>query len=140
MKKHALYAATLMVLILAGIAAGVPAAAQDDSSQPSRAGLTPEQVVAKLDSQLSLSEDQKAKITPIIADRQEKLRALQSESMRPRKKAREVKEIFQDSDQKIESVLTSEQKPKYEQMEQEVRQELKERRQQRNQGSSGGSN
>jgi Spy/CpxP family protein refolding chaperone len=89
-----------------------------------------------MDSQLSLSDDQKAKITPIIADRQEKLKALAESSGRRRKKAREMRSIMEDSDKKIEALLTNEQKTKYEQMEQERREQARERRAQRRAESS----
>lgn len=142
MNKRAIYIATLFALFLAWMPQAIPAAAQDDATsqnQAARTPLTPDQVVAKLDNQLSLTDDQKAKITPIIADRQEKLRNLQSESMRRRKKAREMKAIFQDSDKKIEAVLTDQQKSKYEQMQEQMREQMKQRWQQRKEGGNGGS-
>ena len=83
-----------------------------------------------LDSKLALSDDQKNKITPIIADRQEKMRALRSDtSLRPMQRRRKAKEIMSDSDQKIKAVLTPDQQQKYAEMEQQMRDEAKERRQ-----------
>jgi hypothetical protein len=60
----------------------------------------PDEVVAILDSKLSLSDDQKAKITPIIADRQEKIRELADSSGRHMRKGRQMKSIYEESDQK----------------------------------------
>jgi len=72
---------------------------------------TPEEVVAMLDSKLSLTDDQKAQITPIIADRQQQLRAATADdSTRRFKKARKMKSIYEDSDKKINAILTDDQK------------------------------
>jgi protein CpxP len=112
--------------------------AQETASEQdhaTRSWPSPEEVVAKLDSKLSLSDDQKAKITPIIADRQQKIRALASEGGRRRKNAREVKSIMSESDEKIKAVLTDDQRKKYAEIQQEMRQEAKERRQARRAGS-----
>ncbi len=125
-------------IVALGLLASVPQSArafQDDTSTSqaqARKWPTPEEVVAKLDSRLSLSADQKARITPIIADRQQRLRAAATDqSGRRWKKAREMKSIYKDSDAKIEAVLTGDQKKKYEDTEKEMRAEMKERRQQR---------
>jgi len=80
---------------------------------------TPDEVVAKLDSKLSLTDDQKAKIKPSIADRQEKMKALANESGRHRRKVREIRSIMSESDKKIEAILNDDQKNKYEEMQQE---------------------
>ena len=113
------------------------ARAQDADSGPhTRNWPTPEEVVAKMDSQLSLSDDQKAKITPIIAERQEKLKALVDSSGRRRKKGREARSIISDSDKKIEALLNDDQRKKYEEMEQQRREEARERHAQRRSGSS----
>ena len=137
MKKQVISLAVLFVLWAAAshVAAALPQADSGDN-QANGGRPTPEQVVARLDSKLSLSDDQKAKITPIIADRQEKLKDLQAESGRRMKKAREAKSIFQDSDKKIEAVLTDDQKQKYEELEKQMREQMEERRQQRNNASS----
>jgi Spy/CpxP family protein refolding chaperone len=93
---------------------------------------TPEQVVAKLNSQLSLTDDQKTKITPIIAERQEKLKTLADSSGRRHRKARKAKSIIEDSDKKINAVLTGEQRQKYAEMEQQMRAQMKQRMQEHN--------
>ena len=105
--------------------------AQEPAPAPQAEGrLTPEKVVSMLDSKLALSDDQKNKITPIIADRQQRMRALHSDtSQRPMQRRRKAKEIMSDSDQKIKAVLTPEQQQKYSEMEQQMRDEAKERRQ-----------
>ncbi len=94
---------------------------------------TPEETVARMSSKLNLSDDQKAKITPIIADRQTQMRALMADtSGRRLQKARKAKSIMSDSDKKIEAVLTKDQKKTYEEMKEEMREKMRSRMQQRN--------
>jgi hypothetical protein len=58
-----------------------------------------------------------------------------SEGGRRRKKAREMKSIMSESDEKIKAVLTDDQRKKYAEIQQEMREEAKERRQARRAGS-----
>ena len=103
----------------------------DSAPQATGRWPTPEKAVARMSAKLNLTDDQKSKITPIIADRQEKMRALAADtSGRKMRKARKAKSIMSDSDKKIEAVLTSDQKKTYEQMKQEMREQMKARRQQ----------
>jgi periplasmic protein CpxP/Spy len=118
----------LVVVCLFSLAASVPqfARAQAPSTnqaESARHWPSPDEVVAKMDSKLSLSDDQKAKITPIIEERQEKIKSLASEGGRRRKKAREIKSIMEDSDKKIKALLSDDQKKKYDELQQEMRQE-----------------
>jgi Spy/CpxP family protein refolding chaperone len=85
-----------------------------------------------MNSKLNLTDDQKAKITPIIADRQTQMRALIADtSGRRLQKARKAKSIMSDSDKKIEAVLTSDQKKTYAEMKEQMKEQLQARRQQR---------
>jgi periplasmic protein CpxP/Spy len=80
---------------------------QESAQQPAgpSAG-TPTEVVNTVAAKLNLTEDQKAKIQPIIADRQQKWAALRADtSLRPIEKKRKLKGIFEDSDQKIKARL-----------------------------------
>lgn len=106
------------------------------SSAPAAGGWpSPEDVVSKMDKKLSLSDDQKSKITPIIADRQTQMRALMADtSGRRLQKARKAKSIMSDSDSKIMAVLNDQQKKEYTEMKQEMREQMQERRQQRGGG------
>ncbi|OJV41991.1 MAG: hypothetical protein BGO25_20520 [Acidobacteriales bacterium 59-55] len=84
-----------------------------------------------MSSKLNLTDDQKAKITPIIADRQTQMRALMADtSGRRLRKARKAKSIMSDSDKKIQAVLTSDQRKTYAQMKEQRKEQLQERRQQ----------
>ena len=106
---------------------------QEPGASPGRSngGLpTPEEVVSRLGSKLSISDDQRAKITPLIADRQEKLKGVAADnSLRRMKKARKMKSIFQDSDQKIEAILNDDQRQQYRQIEQAMREQARQRMQ-----------
>lgn len=130
--KKLLFSIISLLAFLASLALVVNA---QDADQHAHSWQTPDQVVANMDSKLSLTDDQKAKITPIVADRQEKLKELFQSSGRRRQKAREVKSIVSDSDQKIEALLTDDQKQKYEEIKQEREEQMKERRAARHSGS-----
>lgn len=93
---------------------------------------TPDEVVADLGSKLSLSDDQKAKIKPIIEERQQKIRTLADSGGRRMKKAREMKSIMKDSDKKINAILNEDQRKRYAELKDQMREEAKERRQERN--------
>jgi hypothetical protein len=124
----------LIIATLFALAISIPQAlkAQDSSTQDNARKLpTPEEVVAMLDSKLSLTDDQKAQIAPLIADRQQQLRAAAAnDSTRRFKKARKMKSIYEDSDKKINAILTDDQKKKYAEIEQQMHEQMKERRQQ----------
>ena len=106
----------------------------DSSAQTPQEWPTPDQVVSRMNEKLNLSEDQKSKITPIIADRQTQVKALMADSSgRKMQKAKKAKSIMSDSDQKIMAVLNDDQKKKYEQMKDEMRDQMRSRMQQRQQ-------
>lgn len=91
----------------------------------------PDKVVEMLATKLSLTSDQKTQIAPIIANRQEKLKALRDDtSMRRMQRARAAKKIFADSDKKINTILTPDQQRTYAALEQQMRDQMRERMQQ----------
>jgi phosphotransferase system IIB component len=84
-----------------------------------------------MSSKLNLTDDQKNKITPVIADRQTQMRALMADtSGRRMQKARKAKSIMSDSDKKIEAILTNDQKKIYAEMKEQMKEQLQARRQQ----------
>ena len=125
-----------IVCLLALVALAPQALRAQDTDQHARNWPTPDQVVAQMASKLSLTDDQKAKITPIIADRQQKIKELAQTSERRRKKGREMRSIMSDSDKKIEALLNDDQKQKYEELKQERREQMKEPRAARQSGTS----
>jgi hypothetical protein len=126
-----------LVLGLATISSLAPAQDREPpaNSQASRGNAqppSPEEVVDLLGTKLNLTDQQKSQMVPIIADRQQKLQALRSDtSMRRLQKMRKMKGIFADSDKKINAILNDEQRQQYAQIEQQIRQEIKDRRQNR---------
>jgi len=146
MKSNFLSAACLAFVVTSGAPYAVgqqptpPPANQPIPSEsvPTTAGgwPTPEETVTRMSSKLNLTDDQKARITPIIADRQTQMRALMADtSGRRLQKARKAKSIMSDSDKKIEAILTNDQKKTYAQMKEQTKEQLKARRQQ-NAGSN----
>ncbi|HWT66114.1 MAG TPA: hypothetical protein VN151_08360 [Terracidiphilus sp.] len=94
---------------------------------------SPDQVVAIMDKKMSLSDDQKDKLTPIIANRQQQLKALRDDqSMRRFQKLRAAKKVVGDSDKQINSILTPSQQKIYAEMEQQMRDQMKDRMQSTN--------
>lgn len=92
---------------------------------------TPEEAVTRMSGKLNLTDDQKTKITPIVAARQTQMRALMADtSGRRMQKARKAKSIMSDSDKKIETILTSDQKKIYAEMKEQMKEQLQARRQQ----------
>ena len=71
---------------------------------------------------LGLSSDQKAKIEPILADRDQQVQSLRSNTtLAPQDRKAQMRGIMQNSDSKIEAILNDTQKQQYEQMKQERR-------------------
>lgn len=135
MKKLLLTVIVNGALAMGLAAVSIPAKAQDQDTQSAGARQmpSPDDVVQKLGEKLNLSDDQQAQIKPIIADRQQKLQALRSDtSMRGRQKAREAKSILEDSDRKIKAILTPDQQKQYADLEQQMKDRRQERRQNRN--------
>jgi periplasmic protein CpxP/Spy len=124
-----------LLLILMTGSTLIPAQAQspDYASSPISAIDTPgrsaSDVVDMLAKKLSLTDDQKVKILPIIADRRQKIQDVRNDStLRPRQRMRQVKGILADSDKTINALLTPEQQSTYAQLEQEMKAQAKARR------------
>jgi Spy/CpxP family protein refolding chaperone len=113
------------VAILALAASAAVAYAQTTQDQPQgprphgqfqhRGPMNPDFEIKMLTRRLSLTPDQVTQIQPILADRQERMKALKpAEGTQPDFKAmhEQRKAIMTDSEQKLESVLTPEQKEK----------------------------
>ena len=126
-----IHPAIVIGLLLLPTVGGLVARAQDQTMQPR----TPDEVVDTLATKLSLSDEQKTQIKPIIEDRQQQITALRSDtSSRPRQKMKKMKGIFQDSDKKIEAILNDQQKQQYIALEQQMREQARERMQSRRSG------
>lgn len=120
--------ALFVLLILLGGAAAMSAHAQSHSqaqapgAAPAAPQHSPTEVVEMLGKRLSLSDQQKSQILPIITERQQKIQALRNDaSLPPQQRMSQVQSIMKDSDARINALLTPEQQQGYSQIEQSMR-------------------
>jgi protein CpxP len=111
-----------IVVVVAGMFAGLSAYAQDPS-QPAPAppgsthkqmhGDRSEQRLKRLSKKLSLTDEQKEKVRPILQDEEKQLTALNDDStMTPQQKHQKTREIRMASKSQITDLLTPDQKEK----------------------------
>ncbi|HXR74409.1 MAG TPA: hypothetical protein VN737_00465 [Bryobacteraceae bacterium] len=94
----------------------------------------PKQQVERLSKRLNLTADQKTQLLPILTDRQQQMQSIRQDTSLSQQDRREkMRSLMQDSNAKITALLNDDQKQKYADMQQHMR----ERRQHR--GNSGGS-
>jgi periplasmic protein CpxP/Spy len=117
-----------VLLILLGGAVAFSANAQSPSQTqaPGAASAapphSPTEIVAMLGKRLSLTDEQKSQILPIITERQQKIQAVRNDpSLPPQQRMSQVQSIMKDSDAKINALLTPEQQQAYSQVEQGMR-------------------
>jgi Spy/CpxP family protein refolding chaperone len=90
-----------------------------------------------LSKRLNLSADQQAKLAPIMKDRHEQIRAIfQDSSLSKEDRIAKIKAVRNDSNAKIEALLTDEQKQNFEQLQQQMRQRAHEHRGAANSGAT----
>jgi periplasmic protein CpxP/Spy len=121
-----------VVLILLCGAAVMSAHAQSTSQAPTPGAWpaapahSPAEVVEMLGKRLSLTDEQKSQILPIITERQQKIQAIRNDpSLPPRQRMSQAQGIMKDSDAKINALLTQEQRLGYSQIEQDIRARMK---------------
>ena len=119
------------VLVLgAALAFGaVSAYAQDQPAQGEGGGhhhkgggdrQNPDKMAARMAQQLNLSADQTAQLKPILAERQQQVQALRSDSSLSEDDRRaKAKQIMTDSNGKIMAILNDQQKQQFQQMQSE---------------------
>ncbi len=96
--------------------ANAPQAAQTQPGN-SHHNFDPSQMAAHLGQRLSLTSDQVAQITPILANRQQQMQSLRADaSLTPQDRHAKARAIMQDSNSKIEALLNDTEKQQYEQM------------------------
>ena len=90
----------------------------DQSARPMHRGpMSPDQELSHLTKALNLTSDQQSQIKPILQSRQDQLMQFhQDTSLSRENRMAKMKSLDADSNTKLEGILTSEQKPKYEQM------------------------
>ena len=83
--------------------------------------MTPEARLKMLTEKLNLTEDQQAKLKPILEDQAKQMKALHDDaSLAPADKHAKMKELHESSTEKINAVLTADQQTKWKQMKQEM--------------------
>ncbi|MDB6161306.1 MAG: hypothetical protein JWO04_5012 [Gammaproteobacteria bacterium] len=142
-----LLAALLAVVATCSVAPSLYATEPEAGTQPSAAAgapaagtafPSPEEVVSRLQTKLSLTAEQTSALTPIIASPQERLKGVLSDSSaRPLKRRRELRTIVAESDKQINALLSPAQQKEYAQIEKQLHEELKQRMQERRNAGAG---
>jgi hypothetical protein len=124
----------LLILMMSAVADSVAIAAdlQEQSaplpSETETTGRSATDALNMLTQRLSLSDDQKSKILPILVDRRQKIREVLADStLRRRQKMAQMSGILEDSDKRINALLRAEQQKTYAVIEQEMKAQLKAR-------------
>jgi Spy/CpxP family protein refolding chaperone len=122
--------ATTIAMLALAMPVLIPGSAlqAQESSESRPKAQSPDQVVKMYDSKLSLTDEQKQKLRPIIANRQQQMLDLRSDSsVKGREKMKKMKSVMDSSDSRINAVLNPDQRKKYAEFEQERREKMKER-------------
>jgi Spy/CpxP family protein refolding chaperone len=98
------------------------AATSDNAPASQHRAPDPEKQAARLAKHLGLNDDQAAKITTILQDRQQQLAATRSDSSLSQQDRRaKLRSIQQDTDSQINALLTPDQQKQYAQMKQNMK-------------------
>jgi Spy/CpxP family protein refolding chaperone len=126
-----------LLVLLTSTAAGLAtiATAADLQEQPAAAppetesvGRSANDVLNMLSQRLSLSDDQRSKILPILEERRQKIREVLADATSSRRqKMGQMAGILEDSDKRINALLSLEQQKTYAVVEQEVKAQMKAR-------------
>lgn len=107
------------------------APAAQNAPPPQRRPPNPARQARRLGRQIGLNADQVSQIDPVLANREQQLENVRTDpTLTPRQRRAQVRDIMQDSNNKIEAVMTNSQKQQYEQMLQARREARRQRRQQ----------
>jgi Spy/CpxP family protein refolding chaperone len=89
--------------------------------------MTPENRLKMLTEKLNLTEDQQAKMKPIIEDQSKQMKAIHDDSsLAPADRQAKMKEIHESSIEKMNAILTPDQQAKWKQLRQEMMEKHKE--------------
>lgn len=109
--KTILLSAALLLAPAAAVLAQAPSApaAQTMAAQPGH-HRSPHKVALRMEKRLGLSADQEAKLEPIVAERQQKVAAIRSNTqLTDAERHQQLKAVHRDSLQQMSSVLTPDQ-------------------------------
>ena len=89
--------------------------------------MTPENHLKMLTEKLNLTEDQQAKLKPILEDQSKQMKAIHEDtSLAPADRQAKMKELHESSMEKVNAILTPDQQAKWKQMRQEMMEKHKE--------------
>jgi protein CpxP len=99
-----------------------PAAQEHGAMGGSMMGpMTPENRLKMLTEKLNLTEDQQAKLKPIIEDQSKQMKAIHNDtSLAPADRQAKMKDLHESSIEKMNAILTPDQQAKWKQMRQEM--------------------
>jgi Spy/CpxP family protein refolding chaperone len=88
--------------------------------------MTPENRLKMLTEKLNLTEDQQAKLKPILEDQSKQMKAIHDDrSLAPADRQAKMKELHESSVEKMNAILTPDQQAKWKQMRQEMKEKHK---------------
>ena len=126
------WTSSLLILMASSVAFAGETGSQQSIPTPSEAasaGRSANDVLNLLAKRLSLNEDQRSKILPILVERQQKIREVWTSSTLFLKQKRvQVRGINEDSDRRISALLSGDQQKAYVALEQERKVERRLRR------------
>jgi hypothetical protein len=113
----------------AAIAVAQPQDQQHDQQQGHRHGMMdPQQRVNMLAKELKLTDDQKSKLLPILTDQQQQMQSLrQDTSMSREDRMAKMRSIHEQTNAKVNGILNDDQKQKYAEMQQKMREHMQQR-------------
>jgi Spy/CpxP family protein refolding chaperone len=89
--------------------------------------MTPENRLKMLTEKLNLTEDQQAKLKPVLEEQSKQMKAIHDDtSLAPADKQAKMKELHESSVEKMNAILTPDQQAKWKQMRQEMMDKHKE--------------
>lgn len=97
----------------------------------------PKRQLKHLTRMLNLTPDQQRQILPILRQRDKQMEGLrQKTSLSPQQRHQQMRSLMQDTHQKMEAVMTADQKQQFEQKMQEMHQRMRDRRMPQNDGQT----
>jgi Spy/CpxP family protein refolding chaperone len=117
--KTLLFVAGVSIMILLGFKMLAAAPLPQYGGQPMRRQWGPDQQLARMTKQLHLTDDQQAKIKPLLEDQHQQMMALrQDTSLSREERMAKIQEIRRATFEKINPILTSKQQKKLQEMQQ----------------------
>lgn len=133
MKTTRVYLATLLaIMVVTPVVMAVAAQQQEEqviNKQVPGPQPPADRMLALYTRKLNLTPDQQAQMKPLLEERQQKLTALRNDSsVRGGQRLHQVKQIREDEDKKINTILSDDQKKQYAQLEEQQIERMRQHR------------